>query len=136
MKLLFLYVKTHDPLIPSRWERYVFRPHLYGPYSRQVDMDSDELEELGFLSVRRDQVKPMDMGERGEILHTYRLTSEGEKAAARLVTELSPLALSIIKSFHVYNEMTLRSFIGVVYRKFPEYVTHSRIKSWVLGEGN
>ncbi len=130
MKIMFLLAMANRDrhLVPGGWGRYTFRPHLYGPYSRELSADFSELEDLHFADIQRVPVRCHGFDDKSGILQVYRLLPKGDYAATTLWDRLTSEAKSAIDGLFRFNEIDLLDLLGFVYELYPEYATHSRIK--------
>jgi DNA-binding PadR family transcriptional regulator len=114
IKGLFLLTKE-APL--SQSEAYVFVPHYWGPFSKEVYNDLDDLEAEGYVKRTTAMGKSWRFAE---------LTEKGIATAKGLVKDVPKLALSKLEASK--REATTRSFddlLRYVYNRYPEFATNS-----------
>lgn len=101
-------------------ERYEFVPYNYGPMSKQIYADLDELvaEEL----IRRVPVE-------GQTWMMYKAAPNGLVAAQRLVDDMEardiPIARKLFEIKRLVVGMTFAELVEYVYERFPDYETQS-----------
>lgn len=100
---------------------YDFIPYKYGPFSKEVYEDIEDLEKN--LLVER--VKPKKDIEMTEI----RLIDEFKDWTERIIDNLSQKIRDVIKvSTEKYGKMELNELLDYVYAKYPEYAVKSKRK--------
>ena len=108
-KEMFLLLKE---TVFQKVEGYKFIPHYYGPFSRELDSDLNELVASGLVSDS----------------DGFILTPEGFKDAQALWNRLDQphrAALSRIKER--YNRLASEKLLGYVYEKYKKYTVKSAI---------
>jgi len=100
---------------------YDFIPYKYGPFSKEVYEDIEELEKN--LLVER--VKPKKDIEMTEI----RLIEEFKDWTEKIIDSLPEDIKEIVKAYiEKYGKMELNELLDYVYAKYPEYATKSKRK--------
>ncbi|MBA3382783.1 MAG: PadR family transcriptional regulator [Actinobacteria bacterium] len=116
-KGMFLLAMEGD--LPAQ-ERYEFEPYNYGPMSKEVYRDLDELVVEGL--VERTQAP-------GQAWPRYRATERGRQTAQRLVDESGPDAeQSARKLYEIKRDIVDKTFSGLlndVYDRYPRYAEKS-----------
>jgi uncharacterized protein YwgA len=133
MKLMFILEMIDQGLLtrglfPSDWERYMFVPYRYGPYSKQLADDCSELEDLKLLQVQRLRVDHPTFDDGPGTLQIFRLSESGLNIASKLEQDLSTEAISMIRDLAKYNRLSLRDLVTIVYYLYPEFAKGSWIK--------
>lgn len=111
-----LFLLTKEAPLPQS-EAYAFVPHYWGPFSKEVYDDLDNLEAEG--CVKRTTVM-------GKSWRFAELTEKGIATAKGLVKDVPKLALSKLEASK--GEATTRSFndlLRYVYSRYPEFATNS-----------
>jgi uncharacterized protein len=116
-----LFLLAHDAelgLDPD--EAYEFVPYNYGPMSKQVYADLDELETAGFI--RRMTVE-------GQTWTLLRASPQGLTAATHLVEELRtedvPIARRLFEIKQLVARMTFGDLVEYVSDRYPDYESQS-----------
>lgn len=100
---------------------YNFIPYKYGPFSKEVYEDIEELEKN--LLVER--VKPKKDIEMTEI----RLIDDFKDWTEKIIDSLSKDVKETVKTYiEKYGKMELNELLGYVYAKYPEYAVKSKRK--------
>lgn len=105
---------------PSR-DVYEFRPHHWGPFSRDIYSDLGALASRGLVSK-----EPVP----GQSWSRWEVTAKGEEEAERFKEGLSPEAAAWMRRLRRF--LTTRSFnrlLEDVYERFPEFAVRSRYSS-------
>lgn len=125
-KMIFLLQKELDeegeyPLD----DRYQFVPYDYGPFSRPLYEDLDELYERGFINELSETV---DYGDtEGQVKYQYSLQPSGvsfleDRMSDDDFQKILQKAEQIKKEF---NNMALSQLLEIVYSEYPEYTENS-----------
>jgi uncharacterized phage-associated protein len=97
---------------------YAFRPYNYGPFSSDVYLDADALEQEGL--VRIDRSGP------GRSWSVYRATPEGLDQATRLAAQLpADLSSYLDRLVQWARLLTFQQLVSAVYSAFPEQRANS-----------
>ena len=118
-KSMFLLAEDPDVTLGTD-ERYEFVPYNYGPMSKQIYADLDELvdEEL----IRRVPVE-------GQTWTMYKASPNGLLAAQRLVDDMEPRDIPIARKLFEIKRlvvgMTFADLVEYVYERFPDFETRS-----------
>jgi len=124
MKQAFLFVKEFARKFHIPVEDLDFRPFNYGPYSVAVDESWDVLEEDGAVT---------KYGRRSTRKETFELTERGYERAKELFDNLSSEARDELRQLRRdWHELGNDGILKLVYREYPEYAAHSKIKDQVL----
>lgn len=100
-----------------------FYPHHFGPFSRDLE---DNIENL------KDDLISVDYSDNKKII---KLTEKGKKAANSLISELSAEKINKLKYNRVgWDQYGNRGILLRVYRDYPVYASKSKIKDELLGE--
>jgi uncharacterized protein len=101
-------------------ESYEFVPYNYGPMSREVYRDLDELVDDGLL-----EATPVS----GHTWQRYRVTSAGRDHAQQLLDEGDAAALDAARRLHAIKQsivdMSFARLLNDVYDRYPEYAARS-----------
>lgn len=100
---------------------YHFIPYKYGPFSKEVYEDIEELEK-NLLVDRSKSKKDVEMTE-------IKLVDEFRDLAERIINSLPEDIQKTIKNYtEKHGKMSLDELLDYVYSKYPEYTTKSRRK--------
>lgn len=117
-KLVFLIEKKLDI------NEYNFIPYDYGPFSKELYKDIDEL-------INDDYIEEIHEQFEDNIVFTYRLTLKGKKLIKKLLQSPNNIKkiniINIVKSNYCY--LTLDELIGKVYAEYPKYAENSIYKA-------
>jgi len=127
MKLLFL---LREMLGPRRGNFYRFTPWYYGPFSKEILQDIEELRQCGLLNI--DEAPNDDFMEVDRAPQVYRLTPRGNEIAERHLKELSGKAAACLTALRQFNEMPLTELMNHIYAKYPEFTARSRLRMYDL----
>jgi hypothetical protein len=101
-------------------ERYQFVPYNYGPMSKQIYADLDELVDEGLI-----RPGPVE----GQTWTIYKASPNGLLAAQRLVDDMEardiPIARKLFEIKRLVVGMTFAELVQYVYERFPDYETRS-----------
>lgn len=113
MKGMFLHAQE-SPIPPS--ESYAFVPYTYGPFTKNIYQDLDNLEHQGLIT-RNSQGPRWD----------YRAcTATGLQKATLLRNRVSPDALtSIVSIKEKVLSLSFNDLLREVYSKYPEFAVNS-----------
>ncbi|KXA95608.1 hypothetical protein AKJ36_00120 [candidate division MSBL1 archaeon SCGC-AAA259I07] len=117
-KMIFLAQKQSDEI--QSVEKYDFIPYDYGPFSKELYDDIDELVERGIVKERtktRNGKKKYfyELSEKGREIIRSKLQDENFKEIERTIEE--------IKS--EFNSMELPKLLDIVYSRYPKYAEKS-----------
>jgi len=132
MKLLFL---LKNELRFTKRELagfYQFRSGKYGPFSRGVMKDLEELQDDGFIKVEAKLVSLSEFNEEQEYLHIYELISEQADVVQEAVDNLPSNIVQKLGKLKVFNGMPLVELLKYVYTTYPHYIKKSTIVERVL----
>lgn len=116
-KMIFLIQKQLEESI-SIGEVYEYFPYDYGPFSKELYEDLDELVKEGIIEEREET----EEGEKKK--YYYELTSKGRKLVDdELQNEELKEKVEEIKS--QYNEMNLPDLMDKIYSEYPDYAEKS-----------
>lgn len=111
-KLLYL---QRNELRFTEGNFYGFKWAQYGPFSKELLDDLEDLVDKGLISERTMSIdKTSDDGH----LYIYTLTANGRELIPRILDELPPQTLEILESLRRYNEMPLEKLLKYVYESF------------------
>ncbi|MBS3815630.1 MAG: helix-turn-helix transcriptional regulator [Hadesarchaea archaeon] len=119
-KMIFLIQKQVEESAPLE-EEYNYFPYDYGPFSKDLYDDIDELVEEGLVK------ENLKTEEEDKKKYYYELTSKGrEILEEELKTkELKELKKKIEEIKSEYNEMNLPDLLEKIYSKYPEHAEKS-----------
>ena len=119
-KMIFLTQKQlEDPDCLN--ERYDYFPYDYGPFSKELYEDIDDLVEDGVIEERE------ETEEDGKKKYYYELTSEGEKILKDKLQEAGSDSIQdmIDEIKSKYNKMDLSELLDKIYAKYPDFAEES-----------
>jgi uncharacterized protein len=123
-KGMFLFAQEAD--VPEG-EKYAFRAYNYGPMSRDIYDDLDQLVAAGVV-----EEVPVE----GQSWSRYRPTAGGVRRGEELLGEAKNLradaAQQLYDTKHSVASMTFNALLEDVYERYPEYATESlfRPRAW------
>lgn len=108
--------------IPS--DAYNFEPHKYGPFSKELYGDIDELVENGFIE------KTSETTSGGNEKEVFTITDEGKKMLdwLRYKYDEGVSSEEIQDIVANYNKMPLLQLIKRVYSEYPEMAVNSELE--------
>ncbi|MFB6186575.1 MAG: PadR family transcriptional regulator [Halobacteriaceae archaeon] len=117
-KLAFL---LDEEKLGDRFDAYEFRKYDYGPFSKELLEDVEDLKEKNLVEIRKSRT----FG--GNTRYDYRLTEMGRKVAKDLFQQedASVVFEQAVEIFTEYGDLPLRDLIELVYEKYPEYEENS-----------
>jgi uncharacterized protein YwgA len=142
-KLLFLADKE-TKVSAAVNQPFAFRAYDYGPYSKAVYEAVDLLEQAGLLREERvlegasldeleeDFAAGSDVREGVE--RRFVLTDVGKEVADLLMSRNPVESTDLATIKQQYGGLPLRTLIGFVYRKYPDYAKVSKIRSEILND--
>lgn len=117
MKGMFLITMETPEDWLSKNDRYEFEPYNWGPFSRDVYSDLEELQGLGYVSIQ---------SMTGRSWNTYALTEAGHHAAESEVESLDP---KLVKYVDTVSQFVMKKgfsdLLNAVYKRYPQYATRS-----------
>lgn len=120
MKGMFIFSMEAPETWLASYERYQFIPYSYGPYSRNVDDDLDQLVEHGYVRVTKIP---------GKTWNYYSLSKEGEAKARELGASLPADAAIYLRRVREFVlKLSFRKLLDTVYAKYPAYAVKSVFK--------
>ena len=128
MKLLFL-LKNEGGFRERNFHK--FKPYRYGPFSKEVILDLEELQDLEFIKLEYRQLPKDEFGEKAGA-YIYTLTPKGESLVTELLELVSYDAIRKINKLKRFNKMRLTSLLEYVYKRYPRYITNSEIVEKIL----
>jgi len=132
VKLLFLLGQELGFSRSELGSFYKFKPWIYGPFSKEVVKDLEELQDYGIIKVMIRQVLTGEFNEGLEFLHTYELTPEKKQVVQEALANLPTNAVRRLEKLRAFNEMSLKELLKQVYTKYLDYITESTIVERVL----
>lgn len=102
-------------------DAYHFRKYDYGPFSKELLQDTEELEEKGLVEISTTRT----LG--GNKRYDYELTEKGKSVVDQLYNDdlgekVSDAADTVCDK---YGDLPLRTLVEKVYEQFPEYKENS-----------
>lgn len=132
MKLLFLSQKECGFTKRELTGFYRFRAGKYGPFSRGLKEDLDELQHDKFITIEVKSVGPDEFSEEQKFLHVYRLVSEQTEVVQEALDNLPHNAIQRLEKLKTFNRMPLMDLLEYVYRNYPDYIKKSIIVEKIL----
>jgi len=118
-KSLFLIGENLRTLIGPAF--YSFEPHNYGPFSKEIYRDIEELRDEGFVEVRSIV---------GRQWNEYECTSAGGELASEILGRIPDHARAYIASIVDWTRRTpFNELLGAVYKAYPKYAVRSVFKA-------
>ncbi|QIB79066.1 hypothetical protein G3A49_13355 [Haloferax volcanii] len=117
-KLAFL---LDEEKLGDRLDAYHFRKYDYGPFSKGLLEDIEDLEDKGLVDIHRSRT----LG--GNTRYDYEITDVGETIVSDIFSRGdASIILEDAEDIAVeYGDLPLRELIELVYEKFPEYKENS-----------
>jgi uncharacterized protein YwgA len=130
IKLLFLLRRE----IGMRKGNYFrFEAGNYGPFSKEIIADVEELEKKGFISIKKETLKN-EFSEDEKISYEFSLTTKGENLIQEALEDLPPDTLQKLQKLRPFNDMPLLELLKYVYERYPEFIRNSVIVEKILKE--
>lgn len=102
---------------------YSYVPHKYGPFSKSLYDDLDELVDRGFIDQSTEDTVT------GDKKKIYTLGAKGERAVRRATENQIDVDLEAIEAIkQEHNDENLWDFLDYVYSEYPEMTTESKLK--------
>jgi uncharacterized protein YwgA len=130
---------------------YDFEPYKYGPWSAEIINFSETLNEIGALSIEKEELEDYDEdiltiadGQRETFTEEeknkksiFNLTDDGIKIAKVLKARASEREIQSIEEIKMrFNPITMHDLLEYVYSQYPEYTWKSKIKNRVINPKN
>ena len=93
---------------------YSFQWYHYGPFSKELLDDLNDLQDENLISV---EAREVDMNSGIAHLYIYRLTSKGKELIPGILQEFPPETLKKLENLKRFNAMPLEKLKEYVYRK-------------------
>ena len=132
MKLLFLLKNELEFAKHEMLGFYRFRSGKYGPFSRGVTDDLEELEDDAFIEVRVKEVSLGEFNEEKAVLHIYNLVPKQSDVVQEALDNLPKNSIQRLSKLKVFNRMPLIKLLKYVYTNYPNYIKNSDIVEKVL----
>jgi len=134
MKLVFVLVMEYATKTLKNYGEYRFDPGDYGPFSKHLAKDLDELLRFDLIKVHVEKVDPSIFADGQKDMYVYAL-NETRLDAARLASAIPAEMISAIQTlFDRFKNKELIELLRYVYRKYPDFITNSKIVEQVLGK--
>jgi len=99
-----------------RADYYEFIPHNYGPFSKQIYEDAEQLGARGLVAIERDP----------QSLAISKITAAGELRVAEIARDASPRARDYLRSAVEWTQkQTFSGLVRAIYAKYPDYRINS-----------
>jgi len=131
MKLFFVLKNESDFSKKELAGFYTFRPGIYGPFSRGIEQDLEELRDLGLIRMETRKV-PLEFSEELGSLHVYRLAQTRADVLEETLENLPKDVIRRLNFMVSFNTMRTIDLLRYVYTKYPKYVRNSIIVDRVL----
>ncbi len=96
---------------------YTFEPYNYGPFSKQVYVDADELQAEGLVA---------RVAHQGGDWEDYAATQEGVKKAGELSKNISQKAVQYLQNLVKWSaQQSFPDLVRWVYANYPSYKANS-----------
>ena len=114
-KTMFLLGKKLSDFVGEGF--YTFVAHSYGPFSKDVYYDAEELERQGLLTI----AKPP-----GQTFAEYSPTAQGAVRAQQLAEQLDPNAVERVRTLVAWVcSQSFTRLLRSIYTQFPEFRANS-----------
>lgn len=133
MKILFLVKKECGFTERELAGFYQFRAGKYGPFSRGIEKDLEELQENGCIAVETRLVSKSEFSEGQKVLHIYRLAPEKIDIVQEALSKLPSNTPKMLSNIEGVNRLPLIDLLKYVYTRYPDYAKNSLIVERVLG---
>lgn len=130
IKLLFLL--KHE-MGCNKSNPYRFRPGKFGPFSKAIVVDLEDLESGKLIRAERKKY-PSDAYKEEETIYIYQLRSKSEELIKELSERVPVGTMSRFMKLGKYNAMPLRELLRHVYENYPRFITNSIIVQDILRE--
>jgi uncharacterized protein YwgA len=110
---------------------FKFRPWIYGPYSKDVVDDLEDLRKTGLIYERSEPFRKSGLGEK-KVGYIYTLTPTGARLASEFLEKVSFDTVKKLQNLRAFNEMELDKFLRHIYHNYPRFVKYSTIVERVL----
>ncbi len=111
---------------------YSFRAGKYGPFSRGVQRDLEELKDLGFIEVEVRKVAKGKFNEDLKYVHVYKMAPKRIDIIQEASENLPKDILLKLERLKEFNRMPLIELLEYVYLRYPEYIRNSVIVERIL----
>ena len=128
-KLLFL--SKHE-LGVRRGNSFKFEAGKYGPFSREIMWDTEELQNDGLISVRETKPPKNEFSDDEKTRYIYRLRPQGEALVHELLADLPDEILQRLEKLRRFNKMPLLKLLRYIYERYPKFIVNSIIVNRVL----
>ncbi len=132
MKLLFL-LKNESKFNKKELAGfYTFRPGRYGPFSRGIEQDLEELRHRNFIKLQTKEIPLDEFSEESRSLHVYRMAPARTDILQEALENLPKDVLQRLTFLNYFNKMRLTDLLRYVYTRYPKYIRSSIIVDRVL----
>jgi len=132
MKLLFIWRRESGF---GRGNYYKFEAGKYGPFSKDIITDTEELENNGFISIEKVDFPKNEFSEDETTLYVYTLTPKGGSVIPEISSDLPEGLMKRIEILlKPYREMPLLKLLRYVYERYPKFIRNSLIVEKILKE--
>ena len=129
MKLLFL---LRHEFGFRKGNYFRFEAGKYGPFSRGIILDTEELQKEGFINIQRIKPTKNKFNEDEKILYLYALRPRAEDIIMQLLVDLPDDTLKRLEKLKPFNKMPLLKLLRYVYKRYPKFIINSIIVGRVL----
>lgn len=132
MKLLFLLKNELGFTKRELAGFYQFRAGRYGPFSRGLEKDLEELHDDGFIDVKVIATSHAKFSEEQEYSYVYKLVPQGAEVVQEALDNLPPDIVQKLDKLRMFNRMSLIKLLEYIYKNYPKYIKKSTIVERVL----
>ena len=129
MKLLFLLRREFGF---RKGNFFRFESGKYGPFSRDIIRDTEDLQDGGFISMQKMKPPKNEFSEDEKTRYIYALRPKGEAIIKELLVDLPRDTLQRLEKLKPFNEMPLLKLLRYVYERYPKFIVNSIIVERVL----
>lgn len=112
-----LFLISRDVPADERRKFYKFRPYDYGPFSRAIYSDAEELEALGLV-----EIEPSEFAR----YRLYRATPKGIEFAIEQRSMLRPATVAYLdRMLEWVQSLSFKDLVRAIYKAYPEMRVNS-----------
>lgn len=132
IKLLFLLKNELGFTKHELGSFYRFIAGKYGPFSRGLIKDLEELQDIGFIKMEGKPVHLNEFNEEEKYIYNYELTPKGKNVVKEVLDNLPINAVHRLRNLETFNKIPLQELLKYIYKKYPNYIKKSLIMERIL----